>query len=107
MRRRAETRVARAREPLAALHAVADSNLRAAALEMKILARRAVGMQHDDEVREPAALLARATRVVRVLDERDYSITRRVHRCADGHSEIQREALRAAMAELRAVALDD
>ena len=107
MRRRAEPRIAGAREPLPARDALADSDLHAAALEMEVLARRAVGVQHDQKIGVAAALLARATRVVRVLDEYHDAVARGMHGRADGHAEIQSEPLRTAVAQPRAVALDD
>ena len=61
---------------------LADADLEAAALQVEVFAGRAVGMQHHDEVREPAALLVRAAGVVRVLGERDDSFARRMDRRA-------------------------
>src|SRR5512145_2630909 len=107
MRRRAEPRVTREREPLAACDAVSASHPHAAAREVEVLAGSAIGMKHDDEVREPAALLACAARIVRILDEDDDAVARSVHRRADRHAEVEREPLRAAMAELRVITLND
>ena len=79
----------------------------AAALEMEVFARRAVGVQYDQKIGVAVALLARATRVVRVLDEYHDAVAGGVHRRADGHAEIQSEPLHTAVAQPRAVALDD
>src|SRR5690606_40808400 len=81
-------------------------NRRAAALEVEVLARGAIGMKYHDEVREAGALVAPTTAVSRVLDEHDDSIARGVHGRTDRHAEIDGVLLGAAVAQLRAVALN-
>ena len=94
VRRTAVARIAREREHLPALNAVAERDAHAATLEVEVLARRAIGVQNDDEVREPAALLAQAAAVVRILEQHDHAVACRVHARAHRHAEVERELLR-------------
>lgn len=84
---------------LAACHAVARFDECAIPLQMIVLTRCAVTVQYDDVVRITSATFFPAAPFVRFDYAGHDAGTGRMHRCAFGHVEINREFLASAVAE--------